>query len=114
MDSLLTLTFEAHHVARNHHRHYEVRIGRDLLEDWTVTIRYGRIGQHGQERRYGSPEPDVLRAILRDRLCRRLSAPKRIGCPYHLAAFSKAPGFDAAAWLPGDILERFGWAARSK
>ncbi len=111
MDSLLMLTLEAHHAERNHHRHYEVRIGRDLLGDWTVTIRYGRTGQHGQERRYGSPEPDVLRAILRDRLRRRLSAPRRIGCPYRLAAVSKARGFDAAAWLPEDILERFGAAA---
>jgi predicted DNA-binding WGR domain protein len=110
MDSLLVLAFEAHHVGRNHHRRYEVRIGRDLLDDWTVTIRYGRVGQHGQERRYGSPNPEALRAILRDRLRRRLSAPKRIGCPYRLAAVSKAPGFDTAGWLPADVLERFGEA----
>jgi predicted DNA-binding WGR domain protein len=107
MDSLLTLAFEAHHAQRNHHRHYEVRIGRDLLDDWTVTIRYGRTGQHGQERRYGSPEPEALRAIIRDRLRRRLSAPKRIGCSYRLCAMSEAPGFDATAWLPADVLERF-------
>jgi hypothetical protein len=37
----------------------------------------------------------------------RLSAPKRIGCPYRLAAFTAAPGFDAASWLPGDVMARF-------
>ena len=107
MDSLITLAFEAHHAERNHHRHYEVRIGRDLLDDWTVTIRYGRTGQGGQERRYGSRDPETLRAIIRERLRRRLSAPKRIGCSYRLASFSEAPGFNASAWLPGEILERF-------
>jgi predicted DNA-binding WGR domain protein len=107
MDNLLTIAFEAHHAGRNHHRHYEVRIGRDLLEDWTVTIRYGRTGQHGQERRYGSPEPEVLRAIIRERLRRRLSAPRRIGCAYRLTLLSESPGCDAAAWLPAAVLERF-------
>jgi len=107
MDSLLTLAFEAHHAQRNHHRHYEVRIGRDLLDDWTVTIRYGRVGQGGQERRYGSPEPEALRAIIRDRLLRRLSAPKRIGCSYRLSVFSKAKDFDASPLLPDDLLARF-------
>ncbi len=107
MDNLLTVAFEAHHAERNHHRHYEVRVGHDLFDDWTVTIRYGRTGQGGQERRYGSPEPDVLRAIIRDRLRRRLSAPKRIGCSYRLSAFSEAPGFDASSWLPGAIMDRF-------
>jgi hypothetical protein len=106
MDSLLTLTFEAHHAERNHHRHYEVRIGRDLLDDWTVTIRYGRVGEGGQERRYGSPEPTVLRAILRDRLRRRLSAPKRIGCAYRLTHYTQAETFSSADWLPLDIIER--------
>ena len=44
--------------------------------------------------RFASPQPDEMRADIRDRLRRRLSAPKRIGCPYRLAAFSTAPGFD--------------------
>ncbi|MGA2701280.1 MAG: hypothetical protein ABSH35_09295 [Isosphaeraceae bacterium] len=37
----------------------------------------------------------------------RLSAPKRIGRPYRLAAFSTAPGFDTQAWLPGDVMATF-------
>jgi predicted DNA-binding WGR domain protein len=111
MDNLLSLAFEAHSVENNHHRHYAVTLGRDLLDDWTVAIRYGRTGQAGQERRYAAAEPDEIRAIIRDRLRRRLSAPKRIGCAYHLSAFSAAPSFDAAAWLPGDVMARFFQAA---
>jgi predicted DNA-binding WGR domain protein len=107
MDNLLSLAFEAHSVEKNHHRHYAVTLGRDLLDHWTVAIRYGRTGQAGQERRYASADPKAIRAIIRDRLRRRLSAPKRIHCAYHLAAFSAASGFDAAAWLPGDVMARF-------
>jgi hypothetical protein len=107
MDNLLTIAFEAHHAGKNHHRRYEVTVGRDLLEEWTVAIRYGRVGQGGQERRYASPQPEAMRAVIRDRLQRRLSAPKRIGCPYRLATLSTTPGFDASAWLPGEIMARF-------
>ena len=107
MDNLLTLAFEAHNQENNHHRRYEVVLGQDLLDDWTVAIRYGRVGQGGRQLRFASPRPDEIRAVIRDRLRRRLSAPKRIGCPYRLAAFSTAPGFDAASWLPGDVMARF-------
>jgi hypothetical protein len=82
--------------------------GLDLLDDWTVAISYGRTGQAGgREVRYAAPEADAMRAVIRDRLRRRLSAPKRIGCPYRLAAFSAAPGFDASSWPPGEVMARF-------
>jgi hypothetical protein len=110
MDDLLTVGFEAHHAELNHHRRYQITIGRDLLDHWTVSITYGRSGQGGQEKRFASSREEV-RAIIRDRLRRRLSAPKRIGCPYRLTVFSAAPGFDASSWLPGEIMAMFFQAA---
>jgi hypothetical protein len=107
MDNLLTVAFEAHHPGNNHHRRYQVTVGRDLLDHWTVAILYGRVGQGGQERRYASINPDDMRAVIRDRLRRRLSAPKRIGCSYRLSAFHAAQGFDAASWLPGEVMAGF-------
>lgn len=107
MDNLLTVAFEAHNAERNHHRRYEVVLGQDLLDDWTVVIRYGRIGQGGRLLRFASSRPDDIRAVIRDRLRRRLSAPKRIGCAYHLAVFSTSPGFDASSWLPSDVMAKF-------
>src|SRR6202522_292228 len=107
MDNLLTVTFEAHSQEQNHHRRYEVVVGRDLLQDWTVAIRYGRVGQPGCELRFGAAGAQDIKSIIRDRLRRRLSAPKRIGCPYRLAAFSAAPGFDVLAWLPADVMAKF-------
>ena len=107
MENLLTVAFEAHHTENNHHRRYEVTIGRDLLDDWTITFRYGRTGQGGRELRYASAEAEELRAIIRDRLRRRISAPKRIGCSYQLAAYNVAPGFDATCWLPAGLMAEF-------
>jgi predicted DNA-binding WGR domain protein len=103
---LLTLTLEAHSPERNHHRHYRISVGRDLLDDWTVAICYGRTGQVGRELRYASDQVEAMRFILRDRLRRRLSAPRHIGCPYQLTELVAAEGFDAAAWLPGEVMAR--------
>jgi hypothetical protein len=100
-------SFEAHHAERSHHRRYQVTVGRDLLDAWTVAISYGRTGQSGRALRYASPRPEDLQAVIRDRLRRRLSAPKRISRPYRLSAFSTAPGFHASVWLPGDVMARF-------
>ena len=111
MDNLLTVAFEAHHTEKNHHRRYQITVGRDLLDDWTVSFRYGRTWQAGREIRYAAVEAKEMQAVIRDRLRRRLSAPKRIGCPYRLAAFSAAPGFDAASWLPGEVRASFFQAA---
>lgn len=105
MENLLTLTLVANNAARNHHRRYAVTVGRDLLDAWTVTIRYGRIGERGREMRYSDPEPSPLVAIIRDRLQRRVTAPERIGCAYQLAEFTAAPGFEVAGWLPADVLD---------
>jgi hypothetical protein len=107
VENLLTVAFEAHHPEKNHHRRYEFVIGRDLLDAWTVSIRFGRAGQGGCELRYASAQPEEIRAVIRERLRRRLSAPKRIGCSYRLTALSSAPGFDASAWLPGELMNGF-------
>ena len=106
MENLLALTLIARNAERNHHRHYTVTVGRDLLNDWTVAIRFGRIGQAGQERCYADPDPSVMAAVIRERLQRRVSAPTRIGCAYRLVECSAAPGFEAAPWLPDDVLAR--------
>jgi predicted DNA-binding WGR domain protein len=107
MNNLLTLTLEAHHGERNHHRCYQVMIGRDLLSDWVVVIRYGRIGYCGQEDRFAGGTATELQAVVQERLRRRLSAPKRIGCSYRLTEWSLASDFDANAWIPKEVLNRF-------
>lgn len=107
MYPVLTLTLEAHHADNDHHRRYELSLGQDLLGYWMVTIRYGRIGQGGQERRYASAKPEDMRAVVCERLRRRSSAPRRIGCPYRVVGLSAAPGFDPGLWLPDGVIAPF-------
>lgn len=104
MHDLLTIALEAHNPERNHHRYYEISMGRDLLDEWLVTIRFGRLGQWGQERRFGGPVPDTQRKVVSEHLRRRLSAPQRIGCPYQITTLRVAPGWDGAAWLPPEVM----------
>ena len=107
MDNLLNVAFEAHHAEMNHHRRYEITVGRDLLDDWTVSIRYGRTGQGCRVLRYAGQDADKLQSIVKERLRRRLSAPRRIGCRYRLNELSAVPGFDAETWLPGELMSQF-------
>jgi hypothetical protein len=107
MENLLTVALEAHNAERNHHRVYEVRVGRDLFDDWTVTIRYARVGQRGREERFGGPGVEPMAAIVQARLKQRLSAPRRIGCSYRLARLDTSQGLDLSAWLPMELLTRF-------
>lgn len=107
MQNLLTIAFEAHHQERNHHRRYQISVERDLLDDWTVSICYGRIGQKAHEQSHASSTLEEMQEVIRDRLRRRLSAPKRIGCSYRLAVLSSASGFNAADWLPSDLMAKF-------
>jgi hypothetical protein len=107
MDNLLTVAFEAHNAELDHHRRYQITVGCDLLDDWTVSICYGQSGQGSQMKRFASSRAEEVRAIIRDRLRRRLSAPKRIGCAYRLTTLNSASGFDASAWLPGEVMARF-------
>lgn len=107
MDNFLRIAFEAHHVELNHHRRYEITVGRNLLNDWTICIRYCRIGYAGQEQRFAGVSDEESKAVVRDRLRRRLSAPKRIGCAYRMTGLSMADGFDGAAWLPAEVMGRF-------
>ncbi|MBX9580285.1 MAG: WGR domain-containing protein [Gemmataceae bacterium] len=111
MDDLLVATFEARNPERNHHRWYRVRVGRDLFGDWTVYFGYGRVGQAGQARRYGGPSAAPLQQAVQDRLLRRLTAPRRLGCGYHLSELVAADGFDVASWLSANVMAQFARAA---
>ena len=108
MDNLLTVAFEAHNAEKNHHRRYaghpRPRFARRL--DGCHPLRPHRPGR--ETARVRQPRSPTRCGRSSATGCgRRLSAPKRIGCPYRLAAFSTAPGFDASAWLPGEVMARF-------
>lgn len=107
MDNLLTVAFEAHNPEHNHHRRYQITVGRDLFDEWTVSICYGRVGRRGQELTFADREAKPMRAVVNERLRRRLSATKRIGCPYRLTKLDMATDFDGDAWLPPALVMEF-------
>lgn len=92
MDNLLTVRLEAHHPRRNHHRFYELRIGRDFFSQWTLAICYGRIGQAEQERLFSSSNPQTLHNKIQQCLRVRQSAPRRLGCRYLVVNIEQADG----------------------
>ena len=107
MMSIFTARLEARDPARDCFRSYRLDAGSDLFGTWLVDATYGRIGTPGRTIRHTADDESQARRIVRRCLQRRATAPQRIGIAYRLAAFGAAPGFDAAAWLPGDVMARF-------
>lgn len=99
MENLLTVTLEAHNSKRNHHRLYQLMVGKDLLGHWTLTIRHGRIGNYGQLTRYSDSNQDRIKSLLSSKLKRRASAPRRIGCTYQLHEIDHASSLAPSDWL---------------
>lgn len=104
MLELFLIGLEAHSSELNHHRRYELSVCRDLLEHWSVTIRYGRAGSPLRELRFGLPDADAARSVVRERLRRRLSAPRRIGCSYRLTELADHDEPGCLPWVPPSLL----------
>lgn len=103
MIPLLRIALEAHNEERNHHRRYELAVGRDLLGDWVVILTYGRIGKGQQRRQFSSPDREAARRFARERLRRRLSAPRRIGCAYAVCHAEDSEFVAIQDWVPEDL-----------
>lgn len=106
MENLLFIALEAHNPERNHHRRYEIAIGRDLFMDWVVTVRFGRIGGGCQVERFGGRDVERLRDVIESRLTRRLTSHRRLGCAYKVVAMRSIAGMEGD-WLPNRILSSF-------
>jgi hypothetical protein len=87
MLELCHIGLTALHPERNVWRAYRLSLGRDLFGDWTVDLRYGRIGQRGRERRIACGSLEEAHRVARSYLRRRISAPRRIGCAYQIVSF---------------------------
>ena len=92
----VSITLEASNPERDCWRSYSVTAFRDLLSDWIVEVRFGRIGAGGQGRilRHVCADEGQARRKVRDCIKRRRSAPKRIGAAYVVKALD-----DRDDWL---------------
>lgn len=107
MDNLLSIRLEAHHPERNHHRFYELAIGLDLFDLWTLTINYGRIGGHGHERQFSSSDLQPLQNQIQHCLKVRETAPQRLGCRYRLVSIEQTDQCPVSDWFPEAWLQPF-------
>lgn len=112
MENLLFIALEAHNPERNHHPRYEIAVGRDLFLDWVVTLRFGRVGGGCRVERFGGESVEGLRSIIEERLARRMSARRRLGCEYKLVAMHSTASIEDV-WFPGSLLACFDRASSS-
>jgi hypothetical protein len=102
------ISLEARDPSRNLRRSYQISAGQDLLGDWVVETRYGRIGGKGRSLKAVAPGEEAAMNRVRAILKRRANAPKRIGVPYLVRDLA---GSLAADWLsdfecvPGDSIK---------
>jgi predicted DNA-binding WGR domain protein len=87
-------SLEARDPAKGHFRSYQLEVGIDLLGDWIVEIRFGRIGAQGRNLRHVARDADAAKKLVGQMLRRRATAPSRIGTGYRLLSV-----FDPHHWL---------------
>lgn len=107
MDNLLCIRLEAHHPQRNHHRFYELAIGRDLFGLWTLTLHYGRTGQQWHKRQFSSSDAGILKRQIQHCLKVRETAPQRLGCRYRLVSIEQTDQCPVSDWFPEAWLQPF-------
>lgn len=90
MATQLQIVLEARNPQRNCQRSWQLSLDQDLLGDWTIRTRFGRIGQFGRELIHVfAAEADALEHV-RQALRRRAGAPRRIGTAYRCVAADTA------------------------
>src|SRR4051794_31194012 len=104
MLELCHIALTALHPERNVWRAYRLSLGHDLFGDWTVDLRYGRIGQGGQWRRIACGSLEEAHRIARSYLRRRVSAPRRIGCTYRVVSFDPGEADLLSPALPAGLV----------
>ena len=84
MNENFHIKLEAKNPDKGNFRAYEIDAGPDLLGQWQIEVRYGRIGRRGRSVTYSAADDAGAAAIIRHCLHRRVTAPKRIGVPYQI------------------------------
>lgn len=84
MNETFHIKLEAKNPEKGNFRAYEIDAGPDLLGQWHIEVRYGRIGRRGRLVTYSAADDVSAAVIIRQCLKKRSSAPKRIGVPYKI------------------------------
>jgi predicted DNA-binding WGR domain protein len=111
MDNLLVIRLRAINIELKHDRGYKITLGKDLFGKWYVTITFGRYGTGGTSKTKLFEELQETHAYINNKLRRRLSSPKRIGCPYQIVSLDSAE--ETLAAMDTRVIEQFSWFDKS-
>lgn len=110
MDNLLKVRLRARNNELGVDREYTIRLGKDLFQQWYVTISFGRFNAWGTNRTAMFSLQEEALKFLHQRLRCRQSSPRRIGCSYQLVSFDGRD--DVLSLVNKTIIERFSWFKR--
>ena len=97
--TLFACSLEARLPAINLARAYHITVSQDLFGVYVIEITFGRIGAPGRSLRLSTDGIASARAMLRQVLKRRMSAPRRLGAAYRCRSL-----YDPEGWLASDGL----------
>lgn len=105
MDNLLKVRLRARNNELGVDREYTIGLGKDLFQQWYVTISFGRFNAWGTNRTTLFSLQEEALKFIHQRLRRRLSSPRRIGCSYQVISFDGRE--DVLSVVNRTIVERF-------
>jgi len=107
MDNLLKIRLRAVNPILKFDREYKIGLGRDLFKQWYVTITFGRYRRWGTSKTKLFETREEAYGYIDTKLRRRLSSPKRIGCPYQVVSFDGND--EILETISKKAIERFSW-----
>jgi hypothetical protein len=107
LDNLLQIRLRAVNPDLKFDREYRIRLGLDLLQHWFVTITFGRYRKWNTAKTKTFETRQEAYAFIESKLKRRLSSPKRIGCPYQMVSFDGSD--EILETISKKVIARFSW-----
>ena len=107
MDNLLHVRLRAVNQDLKFDREYGLVLGKDLFQEWYVVITFGRYGLWGTSRTKTFETQEEAYGFINTKLRRRLTSPKRIGCPYQIVSVDGAE--ESLEAMGNKVIGRFSW-----
>ena len=111
MDNLLAIRLRAVNFDLKINRAYRIHLGKDLSNHWYVTVNFGRYNTKGTSKTQYFDTRQEAYNFIDAKLKRRLSSPKRIGCPYQMVAVEGDN--NTLSTIDKKVIERFSWFGRN-
>lgn len=105
MENLLKIRLRAKSHGLGVDREYTIGMGKDLFQQWYVTISFGRFDMLGTDRTTRFTIQGEALRVIHQKLKQRLSSSNRKGCSYQIVSFDGSD--DILSLVNKTIIERF-------